>query len=393
MSFCDQVCYYSGRIVAAPESLCNQLVTRNSRAIPDACFPTGNILSFAFSAETGRLAVTAENKQVTCWDVSTWERVSNRIAIKRANCVSFAKNGSKLLIGDKFGDVYSITPDDEAAKEALILGHVSMLTAMTMSKGGDYVLTADRDEKVRVSRYPLAFDIIQFCLGHKEFISALHIPSFAPHLLISGGGDPFLLSWDYHAGKILQTIPLVAQGSNAEVTVTSIISHPKSKIVAVTLEGSSSVLLFSAQDPTAVVQLPTLELASTQHSVAFDSPGNLWIAADPVSPTSPLLLLVARIGADGRTFSAPQLSGDAVSSNTALTNVPPVAALPDLAFRSKLRKLPQGQHHPVFAEKARKMAVDKEKKAAIKKENVEKRKLAQQERQESKKVKIAETPR
>ncbi|KAG9128244.1 tRNA (guanine-N(7)-)-methyltransferase non-catalytic subunit trm82 [Ceratobasidium sp. 392] len=45
-------------------------------------------------------------------------------------------------------------------------------------------------------------------MGHKKFISALEIPSFAPHILVSGGGDPELYIWDCRAGKLLARIPI-----------------------------------------------------------------------------------------------------------------------------------------------------------------------------------------
>lgn len=38
-------------------------------------------------------------------------------------------------------------------------------------------------------------------LGNR-YVSAVHIPSFAPGKLISGGGDPTLKIWDWMAGKI-----------------------------------------------------------------------------------------------------------------------------------------------------------------------------------------------
>lgn len=71
----------------------------------------------------------------------------SRESIKRANCILLTKTDGKILIGDKFGDVYryilcsilhiqhiltppSFTRSDENSKEALIMGHVSMLTDM-----------------------------------------------------------------------------------------------------------------------------------------------------------------------------------------------------------------------------------------------------------------------
>lgn len=54
-----------------------------------------------------------------------------------------------------------------------LLGHVSMLLDFCLSLNGKRILTADRDEKLRISRYPQSFVIDNFCLGHTSFISSV----------------------------------------------------------------------------------------------------------------------------------------------------------------------------------------------------------------------------
>ncbi|RKO86136.1 hypothetical protein BDK51DRAFT_24019, partial [Blyttiomyces helicus] len=94
----------------------------------------------------------------------------------------------------------------------LIIGHVSMLTGLAVSPDGNHILTAERDEKIRVSRFPHCFDVEQFCLGHREFVSTIQILPFAPDLAISGGGDPSLLVWEYVKGKPVQRVMLREEG-------------------------------------------------------------------------------------------------------------------------------------------------------------------------------------
>lgn len=179
--------------------------------------------------------------------------------------------GSQIIIADKFGDVYSIpllmtplspsalalrtsTPKQSTTEPAantftvhskrnlaalehqrkqleqekakggkskseepsfesnLLLGHVSMLTSLlvTETQGRKYILTADRDEHIRVSRYiPQAHIIEGFCLGHTEFISDMTIPLGTEDILVSGGGDE-LFVWNWKEGRILSKTNLLS---------------------------------------------------------------------------------------------------------------------------------------------------------------------------------------
>ncbi|KZF25937.1 hypothetical protein L228DRAFT_257451 [Xylona heveae TC161] len=97
-----------------------------------------------------------------------------------------------------------------------IIGHVSMLTDMTFvtleaedGKRRNYILTADRDEHIRISRAPPQAHIIEkFCFGHREFVSKLCLPRWQPTRLVSGGGDDCLFVWDWLNGKLKQRIDL-----------------------------------------------------------------------------------------------------------------------------------------------------------------------------------------
>jgi tRNA (guanine-N(7)-)-methyltransferase subunit TRM82 len=90
----------------------------------------------------------------------------------------------------------------------LLLGHVSMLTDVQFAtedvdgKTRGYIITADRDEHIRISRgAPQAHIIEGFCLGHKDFISKICLLP-GTELLISGGGDDWLGVWDWRAGSL-----------------------------------------------------------------------------------------------------------------------------------------------------------------------------------------------
>ncbi len=101
----------------------------------------------------------------------------------------------------------------------LLLGHVSLLTdvaSVTITdetssspRPRSYILTADRDEHIRVSRgIPQTYVIEGYCLGHTEFVSKLCVPDWNKRTLISGGGDDFLLIWDWPTGTVRQKVDL-----------------------------------------------------------------------------------------------------------------------------------------------------------------------------------------
>ena len=102
-------------------------------------------------------------------------------------------------------------------EHTLQLGHVSMLTSVAVVvhpayPGRTYIITADRDEHIRVSRgIPQAHVIEGFLLGHDEFVSRVCIPEKRGDVLISGGGDDDLFVWDWVSSKLLGKAPVLAE--------------------------------------------------------------------------------------------------------------------------------------------------------------------------------------
>ena len=103
----------------------------------------------------------------------------------------------------------------------LLLGHVSLLTDLKYitvphetSSGmvtRSYIITADRDEHIRISRgLPQAYITEGYCLEHSEFVSRMCIPPWNRQILISGGGDDYLLVWDWLNTTVRQRIELRA---------------------------------------------------------------------------------------------------------------------------------------------------------------------------------------
>jgi tRNA (guanine-N(7)-)-methyltransferase subunit TRM82 len=184
---------------------------------------------------------------------------------KRPCAITFSPDGQTIFSADKFGDVYALPllpsmEEDETAREAakkaskqwipaateltvhskanlrslqnqmkqaqenppvktkeplefahsLILGHVSMLTDIVIASSStngsrQFVITADRDEHIRVSRWiPQSYVIKGFCLGHKEFVNKLCL--VPGDILLSAGGDDEVYVWEWLNMRLITKI-------------------------------------------------------------------------------------------------------------------------------------------------------------------------------------------
>ncbi|EFR02961.1 hypothetical protein MGYG_05960 [Nannizzia gypsea CBS 118893] len=305
------------------------------------------------------IAVTAEDKCLRVFEVGidgTLKQQSERCMPKRPCALALAQNNTVILCGDKFGDVYSLPllPDNNAKPPAavattptpteepkafkpsanpltvhtkknlyslqqqlrspvvkrekvgpsfelkLLLGHVSMLTDLAFvsfpAESRSYILSADRDEHIRVSRGPPQAHIIHgYCQGHTSFISKLCIPSWAPELLISGGGDDYILVWNWREGRILQKLPLqlAQQSSQADIAVIGIravsfegdagLCHFARGAILVTIEGSQELLAFGVKADNTLEPLPTVNASGNVLDITnLDDKGTIVVSSDHV---------------------------------------------------------------------------------------------------------------
>ncbi|KAJ5170169.1 uncharacterized protein N7500_002952 [Penicillium coprophilum] len=276
------------------------------------------------------------------------KQLSARTMPKKLSALTLTPDENNILAGDKFGDVYTfpLIPSGEYVKvqapakpyepsatnltvhtkrnlesleqqmrqaalsktsqaervalnfeHQVIIGHVSLLTDLiSVTRPADstvgkrnYILTADRDEHIRVSRgVPQAHVIEQFCFGHTSFVSCLCVPSFEPKVLISGGGDNYLLVWDWLKNQILQKVEL--PGAEGETTVRGIwgVSLAPTadntdpvKAIFVALEGSSQLLYYTLESDNMITHQDTLQLSgNVLDVVGIDSRGSILVAVD-----------------------------------------------------------------------------------------------------------------
>jgi WD40 repeat protein len=115
---------------------------------------------------------------------------------------SSSTKSTLLISGDVAGDSYAYNLLEKGRR--LLLGHTaSMLTDIAIVDRDDIasssrrrlLLTADRDEKIRISQFPDSYILEGFLLGHTAYVTAFTtIPS--SYLAVSCGGDMTLRLWN-----------------------------------------------------------------------------------------------------------------------------------------------------------------------------------------------------
>ncbi|CCM04168.1 uncharacterized protein FIBRA_06330 [Fibroporia radiculosa] len=194
---------------------------------------SGPIRCAAVDEAYTHVATAGEDKKLKVWQTDGLKLLSERELPKKPTSINFTQDGQTILVSDKFGDIFSyplhpnispsstteshtdgskrgaLTSHENPSDGELVLGHVSLLTCFLLSSDEKYIITADRDEHIRISWYPQGYVIESYCLGHARYVSAIHIPSFAQSILVSGGGDPMLKLWNWMTGGLLSEIPIM----------------------------------------------------------------------------------------------------------------------------------------------------------------------------------------
>jgi len=175
------------------------------------------------------------------------------ISLKRcSSSFTFDHDETKVIVADRCGNVYiydilnedKSSADENESKENTnlpVIGHISMLLDVACTR--DYVITCDRDEKIRVSLLNHPYVIESFCLGHTEFVCKI-FPVCNGKNLVSTSGDGSLKMWELATGKELDSFDLMSD--NLFKTPPTILKAcNNSNLVVVSCVQSSAFRVFS----------------------------------------------------------------------------------------------------------------------------------------------------
>ena len=170
------------------------------------------IRSISISTDGSTIATAGEDKRVIVWSkTNEWQPVRIFMHTKKVMVVEILVDGS-VVFADKFGDFFRLKSDNEthatpAAAESedsdadetstqteLLFGHLAAVSTALYSAEKQLLVSADRDEKIRLTKFPKVWNIESFLFGHKRYVSSL--AWFGLDGLVSAGADGIIILWD-----------------------------------------------------------------------------------------------------------------------------------------------------------------------------------------------------
>lgn len=259
----------------------------NNNAEEEVCF-----IAHAFSSNHRKFAAIASNKKVLVWSTNELSSTPvERIVQKRPTCISFCHtNTNMLVVGDKTGDVFKIDLSKEEVSQEPLLGHLSMVLDVQISHNDRYIITADRDEKIRVSSFPLSYMISAWCLGHTQLVSSLCLCSQAAGTarLLSSAGDSMIRLWDYTTGTELAQCNVYTACKDQQIAVNNELDEEGCVVsqvvesggyVCASVEQCNSLLFFRLGANNQLSELGGVNLGCQSQRIAFAADGSALVAA------------------------------------------------------------------------------------------------------------------
>ncbi len=199
----------------------------------------------------GELYAAARERDLVIWSTRDWIVRSSKLLERSPSKILFTPSGESIIVADKTGDVYLFKiSDDSASKGILLMGHLSILLDVAMTADEMYIVTCDRDEKIRVTRYPQTYEIERFCLGHSAFVTKVVLLN--ADILLSSSGDGSLKFWKFLQGECVSTYSVNEESTDLEsepriitnVAVLGVDNSSSERIICLSVRKLDGVLVY-----------------------------------------------------------------------------------------------------------------------------------------------------
>ena len=149
--------------------------------------------------------IAYENKSLHIYDISQGKEIKPMTTYKtdrKVSSLSFHRISDEIAIltADAQGDVTAY-PLTQSNKKRLLLGHTASIL-LDMKICNEQIFTCDRDEKIRVSSFPNAWNVEGYLLGHTDYVSGVDVSG---EVCVSCSGDGTVRLWDYGSFRLLDT--------------------------------------------------------------------------------------------------------------------------------------------------------------------------------------------
>lgn len=203
-------------------------------------------ISFATNITTSEhhqsIFATFDDKSVSKWDVASRQHLDSSVTKKRTNgIVSGHIQGQDVVImADKVGDLWGFQ-SQRMKNLGYLGGHpVSIITDIVISDDEKMVVTCDRDEKIKISSFPIIEEVKGYLLGHKNVVTSIALLGEHGEYVVSTGWDHKVILWSTNTYSLLDE-HLFKAPSNVEpaALVEPVSDAPSSSSAAATTAGET----------------------------------------------------------------------------------------------------------------------------------------------------------
>ena len=171
----------------------------------------------ALAFEDGLIGSVDTEKKLILWEVKDCDDgailvpINSTTVRKKAVSLHFhSMFGTKIIVvgmnNGEVGAFPAVAPSENENKmktlyKTLVTHSCSMITTVAFSTNGNFLLTGDRDEQVRVTHFPRTHLIHSFCLGHTAFVTCVLAVPFDDNYILSSSGDGSIRCFNIAEGK------------------------------------------------------------------------------------------------------------------------------------------------------------------------------------------------